>query len=255
MSAAPSFDLTGRTALVTGASRGIGEAVAHGLAARGATVVLSSRRQESLDAVAAAIADAGGRALAIACHAGRPEQIDALFARIRAELGRLDILVNNAATNPWFGPALEIDEAAYDKTMEVNLKGYFLTCQRAGRMMVEQGSGAIVNVASINGLVPVPNQVVYSMTKAAVVSMTRGLAKELGPSGVRVNAVAPGLVETRFARVLVETDELRVAFHAATPLGRHAQPEEIVGAVLYLVSDAASFTTGTVLVCDGGVTA
>ncbi len=255
MSAAPSFDLTGRTALVTGASRGIGEAVAHGLAARGATVVLSSRRQESLDSVAAALEEAGGRALAIACHAGRPEQIDALFARIRAELGRLDILVNNAATNPWFGPALEIDEAAYDKTMEVNLKGYFLTCQRAGRMMVEQGSGAIVNVASINGLVPVPNQVVYSMTKAAVVSMTRGLAKELGPSGVRVNAVAPGLVETRFARVLVETDELREAFHAATPLGRHAQPEEIVGAVLYLVSDAASFTTGTVLVCDGGVTA
>lgn len=255
MSAAPSFDLTGRTALVTGASRGIGEAVAHGLAARGATVVLSSRRQESLDSVAAALEEAGGRALAIACHAGRPEQIDALFARIRAELGRLDILVNNAATNPWFGPALDIDEAAYDKTMEVNLKGYFLTCQRAGRMMVEQGSGAIVNVASINGLVPVPNQVVYSMTKAAVVSMTRGLAKELGPSGVRVNAVAPGLVETRFARVLVETDELREAFHAATPLGRHAQPEEIVGAVLYLVSDAASFTTGTVLVCDGGVTA
>ncbi len=250
------FRLDGKTALVTGASRGIGEAIARAFAERGATVVLASRKQEDLDAVAASIHGEGrGRAVPIACHTGRSEAIAALFDRVRDELGRLDVLVNNAATNPYFGPAIGIDERAFDVTLAVNVKGYFLASQQAARMMVEQGSGSIVNVASMAGLTPGPLMVVYSMTKAAVISMTKGLAKELGPKGVRVNAIAPGVVETKFAAALIDDEKIHGAIVGATPLRRHAQPREIAGAAVYLASEASSFTTGSVLVCDGGATA
>ena len=258
------FSLSAKTAIVTGASRGIGEAIARQLAARGATVVLVSRTQESLDAVAASIngaaggADAGaggGKAIAIACHTGKSEAIEALFERLRGELGRLDILVNNAATNPYFGPAIGIEEQAFDRTMEVNVKGYFLMSQHAARIMVEQGSGSIINIASVAGISPGPLMVVYSMTKAAVISMTKGMAKELGPKGVRVNAIAPGLVETQFAAALIDNPKFYDAMVGMTPLRRHGQPHEIAGAAVYLASEASAFTTGAVLVCDGGATA
>ncbi len=251
------FSLEGKNAVVTGASRGIGEAIARAFAHRGARVVLSSRKQEALDAVAESINDEVGaeRALPIACHTGTPEQIEALFQRVGSELGRLDILVNNAATNPFFGAAVDCSERAYDKTFDVNVKGYFLMTQRAAKMMAAQGSGSIINIASINGITPAPFQVVYSMTKAAVISMTRGFAKELGGKGVRVNAIAPGLVETKFASALINNPDILKAVNQMTPMGRHAQPEEIVGAALYLASDAASYTTGAVIVCDGGATA
>jgi NAD(P)-dependent dehydrogenase (short-subunit alcohol dehydrogenase family) len=250
------FSLDGKTAIVTGASRGIGEAIARGLAENGATVVLSSRKQEALDAVAESINSEGkGKAIAIACHTGKPDQIAALFERVQSECGGLDILVNNSATNPYFGLAVDCPEWAYDKTMEVNLKGYFVMSQLAGKIMAEKGSGSIINVASIGGMSAGPYQVVYSMTKAAVINMTQGFAKELGPQGVRVNALAPGLVETKFAAALVENPEILEKHNEMTPLKRHAQPNEMVGAVLYLASDAASFTTGTVLVCDGGAMA
>jgi NAD(P)-dependent dehydrogenase (short-subunit alcohol dehydrogenase family) len=248
--------LQGKVAVVTGASRGIGEAIARAYAQRGATVMIAARRLDALEAVAASInAGGAGRAIPAACHTGRPAEIAALFERVRSELGRLDVLVNNAATNPYLGPALDCTEAAFDKTFAVNLKGYFLMCQHAARMMVAQRSGSIINVASIAGLTPVPMQLVYSMTKAAVISMTKGLAKELGRTGVRVNAIAPGVVETKFAAALIDDPQFHRMVVQLTPLGRHGQPDEIVGAALYLAGDAASFTTGSVLVCDGGMTA
>ncbi len=249
------FDLTGKTALVSGASRGIGAAIAKGLARQGAAVVLCSRKQEAVDAVALEIAGEGGRALAAACHVGHPEQVDALFERVMKEFGRLDILVNNAATNPYFGPIIAAPDSAFDKTFEINCKGYFLMAQRAARIMARQESGTIVNIASVEGVRPSPMMGVYAMTKAAVIMMTKAMARELGGAGVRVNCVCPGLTETRFAKVLIETPEIHDQYVSGTPLGRHAQPEEIVGAVLYLVSDAASYTTGAVLPCDGGALA
>ena len=250
------FNLEGKTAIVTGSSRGIGEAIARGLAENGATVVLSSRKQDALDAVAESVNSEGkGKALAIACHTGKPDQIEALFERVRSECGGIDILVNNSATNPYFGAAVDCPEPAFDKTFEVNVKGYFMMTQQAARMMVKKQSGSIINVASIAGVSAGPMQVVYSMTKAAVINMTKGFAKELGPQGVRVNAIAPGLVETKFAAALIENPEILKMVNDFTPMKRHAQPHEMVGAALYLASDASSFTTGSVIVCDGGATA
>jgi len=246
------FSIQGKIALINGGSRGIGEAIARSYAAHGATVVLASRKQENVNMVAQSICAGGGTALGIACHAGKADQVDALFARIRSEYGRLDILVNNAATNPYFGPIVTAPESAFDKTFEVNCKGYFLMAQRAAQMMVEQGGGVIINIASIEGLRPSPMMGVYSMTKAAVVMLTKALAKELGGANVRCNCICPGLTDTRFAQVLIETPEIHERYVSAAPLGRHARPEEMVGAALYLASDAASYTTGAVLTCDSG---
>ena len=249
------FDLSGKVALVNGGSRGIGEAIARGLAGQGAKVVVSSRKQEGVDAVAAAIDDVGGTALGIACHAAKSGDVEALFKRIQDEFGQLDVLINNAATNPYFGPIIEATEMAYDKTFDVNCKGYFLMAQQAARMMVAQGGGSIVNIASIEGLSPSPMMGVYSMTKAAVIMLTKALARELGCSKVRCNCICPGLTDTRFAAVLINTPEIRDHYVQRAPLGRHAQPEEIVGAAIYLASDAASYTTGAVITCDGGTAA
>ncbi len=244
--------MTGKVAIVTGASRGIGEAIARGMAEQGATVVLSSREHQALVKVAESIATQGGKALPVACHTGRPDAIDSLFARVESELGRVDVLVNNAATNPYFGPVLDAPESVFDKTFEVNVKGYFLMTQRAAKIMADQGGGSVINVASIAGISPIPMQGIYSMTKAAVIAMTKAFAKELGGAGVRCNAICPGLTETRFARVLLETKEFYERFVKDLPLGRHAQPSEMVGAALYLASAASSYTTGAVIVCDGG---
>lgn len=249
------FSLKDKIALITGASRGIGEAIARGFSEQGATVVISSRKQEGLDAVAASINDGGGKCVPIACHAGKPEAIAALFDRIEKEWGRLDILVNNAATNPFFGPASEISESAFDKTIEVNLKGYFIMTQHAVRMMKASGGGSIINIASIAGIRPGPNEVTYAMTKAAVINMTKGFAKELGRSGIRVNAIAPGLVDTHFAKVLIDTKEIHDVAIARTPLGRHGEPNEMVGGAIFFASEASSFATGATLVLDGGSSA
>jgi NAD(P)-dependent dehydrogenase (short-subunit alcohol dehydrogenase family) len=246
------FDLSGRVALVTGGSRGIGRAIALLLARHGATVVVTSRKLEGCEAVAAEIRAAGGAAFAAACHIGEPEQISALMREVDARHGRIDILVNNAATNPYFGPSIAMDLAAYQKTVDVNIRGYFWTAIEAARHMLAQGKGAIVNVASVNAFRPMDGQAVYSMTKAAIVNMTQALAREWARQGVRVNALVPGLVETKFAAAIHQNEKLRAAMERMVPMGRIAQPEEMAGAVLYLVSDAASYTTGSCLTADGG---
>ena len=238
------FQLEGKIALVTGASRGIGEAVAKTLAGHGAEVILTSRKLGDLERVAAAIHEAGGRATALACHIGEMTQIGDLFAQVRARFAKLDILVNNAATNPFFGEVLNADEWAWDKTCNVNLKGYFFMSQYAARVMKEQGGGAIVNVASINGIKPAPFQGIYSITKAGVIAMTKSFAKELAGFNIRVNALLPGITDTKFSAVMVQNAEFMQAVLPMIPMGRVGQPGDMAGAVLYLVSGAAAYTTG-----------
>jgi NAD(P)-dependent dehydrogenase (short-subunit alcohol dehydrogenase family) len=247
--------LEGKVIVVTGASRGIGLAIAGACLDAGAKVVLASRKQADLDAAAATLAGRGETA-AFAAHTGKAEDVESLFARAVERFGRVDGLVNNAATNPHFGPLVDTPDLAIDKTIEVNVKGYFY-CARAmvKHARTRDGGAAIVNVASVAGLRAAPMQGIYGMTKAAVISMTQTLAFELGTAGVRVNAIAPGLVETKFAAAIVQNPMLREHVVKRTPLARHAQPAEIAGAAVYLLSDAASFTTGTVLVVDGGLTA
>lgn len=246
------FDLGGRVALVTGASRGIGRAVALALARHGATVAVASRRLDACEQVASEIRAAGGAASAHACHIGDPAAIGATFAAIDELHGRVDILVNNAATNPYYGPALEMDPAAWQKTLDVNIGGYFWASVEAARRMLRQRRGAIVNVASVNAFRPMDGQVCYSLTKAAIVNMTQGLAREWATHGIRVNALAPGIVETRFAAALHEDPQHRAALERLVPMGRIAQPGEMAGAVVYLASDASSYTTGSCLTADGG---
>lgn len=246
------FSLNNKIALITGASRGIGEAIALTLAEYGARCILVSRKLDGLQAVKNNIEQKGGQADAMACHTGHLNQITDLFKNVKNTYGRLDILVNNAATNPHFGNMLDADEGVWDKTNEVNLKGPFFITQHAVRLMDVAQGGAIVNVASINGVQPVPMQGIYSITKAALITMTKAFAKELAVKNIRVNALIPGLTETRFSEVLIKTESIYKTAIEQIPLGRHAQPSEMVGAVLYLVSDAASYTTGTCIVCDGG---
>lgn len=248
------FDLSGRLALVSGASRGIGEAIARLLAEQGARVIVSSRKLEDCEAVAASIREGGGEAEAMACNVGRLEDITALFAAVRERHGRLDILVNNGAANPYFGHILDTDLGAFQKTVDVNIRGYFFMSVEAGKLMREQGSGVIVNTASINALQPGPMQGIYSITKAAVVNMTKAFARECAPLGIRCNALIPGLTRTKFAGALFENDDIYAMAMDKIPMKRHAEPEEMAGAVLYLVSDAASYTTGECIVVDGGFT-
>lgn len=249
------FDLTGKVAIVTGASRGIGKAIAAQLARAGSAVVLASRRQEALDEVAAEIMAAGGQALGIAAHNGDKAALRQLVERTTAQFGRLDILVNNAATNPHFGSILEADDSYWRKTLDVNLLGNVWLTQAAVRAMRINGGGKIINVASIVGLKPGRYQGIYSISKAAIVSLTQTLAQELGADNIQVNAIAPGLIQTKFAQALWGNPDLLGQVLAQTPAGRIGQPADIAGLALLLASSAADFTTGAVFVVDGGLTA
>jgi NAD(P)-dependent dehydrogenase (short-subunit alcohol dehydrogenase family) len=246
------FDLTGKIALVTGASRGIGESIAKLLAQSGAHVIVSSRKIEGCQTVVDAIISEGGSAQAIACHIGEMEQIESIFSQISTEHGKLDILVNNAAANPYFGHVLDTDLNAFQKTVDVNIRGYFFMSTMGAKLMKESGGGAIVNVASINGVIPGDYQGIYSITKAAVISMTKTFAKECAQFNIRVNALLPGGTDTKFASTLVNNPKIleQMMFHV--PMKRIAQPEEMAGTVLYLVSSASSYTTGTAINVDGG---
>ena len=238
--------LKGKVALVTGASRGIGKAIAKAYADAGASVLLSSRKQDALDA---AVAEIGGDVDTFAAHAGDPEQAAAAVAHCVERFGAVDILVNNAATNPYFGPAMEIDLARYDKTWEVNLRGALVWTQEAWRTSMSERGGSVINIASVGGMSVEPAIGIYNTTKAALIHLTKNLAAELAP-GVRVNAIAPGLVKTDMARALWEPGEERIA--ASMPLARLGEPEDIANAALYLASDLASWVTGHTLVVDGG---
>jgi len=250
-----SFDLKGKTALITGASRGIGEAIAKTLAAHGAKVILVSRKLDALRRVEEEIVQTGGAAESIACHVGKIDQIIDLFNEITSRSPRLDILINNAGTNPFFGDVLSVDEKVWDKTCDVNLKGYFFMSQNAAKLMKKSGGGAIVNVASVNGVRPAPFQGVYSITKAGIIAMTKAFAKELAPYRIRVNALLPGLTDTKFSAALTQNPDILKMLLPMIPMGRIANPEEMTGAVLYLVSDAAAYTTGICLTVDGGMLA
>jgi NAD(P)-dependent dehydrogenase (short-subunit alcohol dehydrogenase family) len=246
------FDLSGKIAVVTGASRGIGEGIARLLATQGAHVIVSSRKLDACEAVAASIREAGGKAEAYACHIGEMAQIDKLFADLEAKHGRLDILVNNAATNPHFGHITETDVGAFQKTVDVNIRGYFFMSSAGAKLMAKNGGGSIVNVASVNGVTPGAQQGIYSITKAAVISMTKAFARECAPQKVRVNALLPGATDTKFASALFHNPVILEQALSRIPMRRVAEPSEMAGAVLYLASDAASYTTGAALNVDGG---
>lgn len=242
--------------VVTGGSRGIGLACARSMLREGAVVVITSRKAEGLQAAHAELeAEAPGRVHWRACHVGDPEALDALFEDVVAHHGLPTVLVNNAGTNPYFGPALHVTSAAWDKTFEVNLKGPFEASRCLAKRLLEAGRpGSIINVSSIFGLRAAPMQMVYGMTKAALISMTQTLATEWGAAGIRVNAVAPGLVETRLAAALTSNPEAVRFFTDRAPLGRVGSPEEIAGLVTYLAADESRFITGQVFAADAGFT-
>jgi NAD(P)-dependent dehydrogenase (short-subunit alcohol dehydrogenase family) len=241
-------------AIVTGASRGLGSAIAEGLAEQGAKVVLTSRKQDDLDREAERLnARFPGSAVAIAAHAGRQDELARLVDATMERFGRIDILVNNAGTNPYFGALIDAEPSVWDKTFEVNLRGYFLLTQLVYRAWMERNGGAVLNIASTGGLRPSVGLGVYDITKAGVVMLTRQLARELG-GRVRVNCIAPGLFKTRFAEALWSNEAVLERVVQNNPFKRIGEPEEIAGAAVFLVSDASSYVNGQVLVIDGGGT-
>jgi NAD(P)-dependent dehydrogenase (short-subunit alcohol dehydrogenase family) len=255
------FDLTGRRALVTGATRGIGLAVAAALTARGARVCITGRKPETVEPAVAQLRAGGADVFGLSCHQGEPAAIDALFAQLDSAGFTPDVAVVNAATNPVMGPLLEVSLEAWRKILDVNLTGVLLTAKAAATRMRAQSpragasgscKGSLIFMASVAGLEPLPGLGAYSVSKAGLLGLMRALARELGPAGVRVNAVAPGLVETRFAQALFQDRHAYERIIRAVPLGRHGQPGDIAGAVVFLASDASAYVTGQALVVDGG---
>ncbi len=249
------FRLDGKVALITGASKGIGEAIAHGLAAFGASVVVSSRKQDAVDAVAAAIREAGGDATAIAANVGNADDIEALVAATVEACGGLDILVNNAAANPVYGPLQNTDARAFDKIVDVNLKGPFELAKLAHPLMKSRGGGSIINVSSIGGLVPESNIGIYSVSKAAIISLTKAMAQDWGGDNIRANAICPGLIRTRFSEALWSDADTSARFVERIALGRIGEPGDLVGLAVYLASDAAAYCSGAYFLVDGGYSA
>jgi len=245
--------IEGKVALVTGASRGIGEAVARKLAAEGAKVAISSRKIEGLQPVADAIVADGGTAIAHAAHNGRVADVLALADAVEEQLGPVDILVNNAGTNPVFGPAIQAEERLWDSLFNTNLKGHFFLSQRIARGMVERGGGVIVNMSSVAAKQHMPGLGLYGVTKAALTALTTVLAKELGPAGVRVNAVGPGVIDTQFSFMLVNTPEIRDKVLEAQALKRIGEVDDVADATVFLCSDGAQHISGHFLAVDGGM--
>jgi NAD(P)-dependent dehydrogenase (short-subunit alcohol dehydrogenase family) len=246
------FDLAGRRALVTGASRGIGLAIAHALGKQGANVVITSRKADGINAAAEHLKADGVKVQPAVCHQGEAASIRGLFEQIDASGGQLDVVVINAATNPVMGGLVDTDPAAWQKIIDVNLTGALLTAQQAARRMIPRKAGSIIIMTSIAAFDPMPAIAAYSVSKAGLVGLTKALAKELGRYNVRVNGIAPGLVETKFSAALFQNRAAYEQMMADVPLGRHGQPEDIVGSAVFLASDASAYMTGQVLIVDGG---
>lgn len=246
------FDLTGKVAIITGASRGIGYAIAEAYALAGASVILASRKQSDLALAAEKIRKVGGVAFPFAAHTGKSEDVEQLIAASVERYGGVDILVNNAATNPHFGPIITSEESHWDKILDVNLKGYFRMAKACTGLMVKRGGGKIINISSVAGLRCQHGLGIYSVSKAGVLMLTQVLAVELAQDNIQVNAIAPGFIKTDFSRVLWSTPKIHQQVVSQIPQRRIGQPEEITGVALYLASYLSDFTTGTVMVVDGG---
>ncbi|MCB9435702.1 MAG: glucose 1-dehydrogenase [Anaerolineales bacterium] len=244
--------LENKVAIITGASRGIGESIALAYAAEGATIVAASRKIENLTILVENITAQGGKAIAIPTHTGDAEQCRALVNRTIEAFGQVDILVNNAATNPHFGPILSAEASHWQKIFDVNVMGYFWLSKFAAENMQQHGGGKIINMASVTGMSPGPFMGVYSVSKAAVLMLTQALAQELGPYNIQVNAIAPGIIKTKFAEALWSNPSLNKQFVERTPLGRIGEPGDLVGAAVYLASDYSRYHSGDVLILDGG---
>src|SRR5262245_48726632 len=252
----PMKGLTGKVAIVTGGGRGIGKAIARRLAADGANVVIASRKLENLKATADEFKTLPGKTLPIVCHVGKTEQIDQLVAETEKQFGPVNVLVNNSATNIAHGPALEVTDEMFDKMVDINIKAPLRLIRQIVPKMIERKSGgSIINISSIAGLRPQQLGLVYSFTKAGLIMMTRSWAKEFGKHNIRVNAIAPGMIQTDFSELFWKNEQFRKQYEAATPLLRIGQPEEIAGMAAYLASDESSFVSGQVMVLDGGLTA
>lgn len=248
------YNFEGKVGIISGASRGIGQATALALANHGADLVVAARKAAALEDVAKEIRKLGRRCLAVPTNIRKREEIQSLVDKTVAEFGRIDMLVNAAATTPALAELVDLEEWAWDAIMNTNVKAYFLLSQAVARVMMKQGGGAIVNISGISGFQPEKHLGAYSVSKAAVMHLTRALAGELGKHNIRVNAIAPGLTITEFARELWDNADLVTRYEAACALGRTAQPEEMANAIVYLLSDAASYVNGHVLVVDGGHT-
>ena len=246
------FDLSGKVAIVTGSSKGIGLSIARGLAENGAKLVISSRKQDAVDAIAEEFNKTGLEAIGVACHIGDAEQREALVAKTIERYGRIDILVNNAAINPFYGPLETSGEEVFDKIMNVNVKAPWLLSNLVYPHMKANGNGSIINISSVEGIHPGFRLGLYSMTKSALIMLTKNQAKEWGKSGIRSNVVCPGLIKTKFSESLWSNEKLVAGYNKMVPLQRMAEPDEMAGVVMLLASDAGSYMTGGVYAADGG---
>jgi dehydrogenase/reductase SDR family member 4 len=254
MDIAASFRIDGKVAIVTGASKGIGEAIAHALAAQGAKVVVASRKQESVDAVAADIRTQGYEATGISAHMGDMDQVRQLLEKTTAVYGGVDIIVNNAAINPVFGPLLQTDMKTFDKIMDVNVKGPMELCKMAHPVMKQRGGGSLIQISSIEGIRPGHGLGLYSVSKSTLIAVSKVMAKEWGADNIRVNVICPGLVRTKFSEALTSNEKILQMILKAQALPRVAVPEDIAGLALYLASPASACCTGGVFTADGGYT-
>jgi len=252
MSIKQKFDLTDKVAIVTGASKGIGESIARGLAEYGAKVVVSSRNQEAVDKVAEDMKSQGYDAIGIACNVGDGVQRNDLIAKTIEAFGGVDILINNAATNPVFGKLADAEVGAFDKIMDVNVKACLMLANICYPIMKSRGGGSIINIASVEGLRPSFGLGMYSISKAALIMLTKSQAKEWGRAGIRSNAICPGLIQTKFSAAIWKDENTLKQFEKMLPSGRMAQPDEMAGLAMYLASDAGSYSTGGVYTADGG---